>query len=57
MAIEMVMAKRKTKVVSVYLYVSDVDFIDKEAEKNDMNRSDMIRKIIRDHVEKKKEVE
>ena len=54
---KMVMAKRKTKVVSVYLYVSDIDFIDKEAAKNDMNRSDVIRKIIRDHVEKKREAE
>ena len=53
----MVMVKRKTKVVSVYLYVSDIDFIDKEAAKNDMNRSDVIRKIIRDHVEKKREAE
>ena len=53
----MVMAKRKTKVVSVYLYVSDIDYIDKEAAKNDMNRSDVIRKIIRDHVEKKREAE
>jgi metal-responsive CopG/Arc/MetJ family transcriptional regulator len=51
----MVMAKRRTKMVSVYLYVSDVDFIDEEARKNDMNRSDVIRKIIRDHVEKKRE--
>ena len=51
----MVMPKRQTKMVSVNLYVSDVDFIDEEARKNDMNRSDVIRKTIRDHVEKKRE--
>ena len=47
-------AKRNMVRISARVYVSDVDFLDEEASRQDMNRSDILRKIVKEYVEKKK---
>ena len=45
------MVKRKFIRISARVYASDIALIDEEAEKEDMNRSDMLRKIVKEYVE------
>jgi metal-responsive CopG/Arc/MetJ family transcriptional regulator len=47
-------AKRNMVRISARVYVSDVDFLDEEASRQDMNRSDILRRIVKEYVEKKK---
>ncbi len=56
---QMNVVKRKFVRISARVYASDIALIDEEAEKEDMNRSDMLRKIVKEYVEqlrKKNEV-
>ena len=46
--------KRKFVRISARVYASDIVFLDEEASRQDMNRSDILRRIVKEYVEKKK---